>query len=560
MTAATLLTACASGPTVHDETRSGDGDVPDQIVRDRGIRDRGTLVDGLQQGKWQHFYPGGQLESTGDYRDDERDGQWQHWHENGEPSMVGRYAHGRQVGDWEFFFDNGQPMCRGSYRDGREHGPWQFFHRTGQLQQSGCFYDGRRVLTWRAFDAAGNVAQTGAYHHDRPVGIWQSGSGANARRMEYPLPAGVELVQERWDHGALRREGFTKAGVATGPWATHHETGTLRAFGALHDGAPAGPWATRCAGGALLATGEVTNGRMHGPWRVRGSDAPIELRGRPVPPWSGSWSAATMADEHEPLQVAACWLAEACAPPPVAGRELPADPPVAPAAVRPTDAALTELEAPTDPGHFTVRERKELELYRRYYRDGFLPRRASLGKTYGAATDARTLGNGDAEHGDELIGNRLPVTRFPDQDGALFDLDSLRGKRVLLVILRGFASQVCVYCFAQTTELAPFLPRLHELDCELVVLFPGTRSRFEAFQAACADEFGEAGPPYRMVYDPDLDLAKDLRIEGNLARPSSLILDRDGVVRHAYVAESVDNVADRPPAKRLVELVEGMAN
>ena len=73
------------------------------------------------------------------------------------------------------------------------------------------------------------------------------------------------------------------------------------------------------------------------------------------------------------------------------------------------------------------------------------------------------------------------------------------------------------------------------------------------------DEFGAAGPPYRMVYDPDLDLAKDLRIEGNLARPSSLILDREGIVRHAYIAESVDNVADRPPAKRLVELVEGMA-
>ena len=71
------------------------------------------------------------------------------------------------------------------------------------------------------------------------------------------------------------------------------------------------------------------------------------------------------------------------------------------------------------------------------------------------------------------------MTKFPAANGKDLDLATLRGKRVLLVVLRGFTTQVCVYCFAQTTELAPLAQRWAGLDCEVVVLFPGAKSRLE---------------------------------------------------------------------------------
>lgn len=205
----------------------------------------------------------------------------------------------------------------------------------------------------------------------------------------------------------------------------------------------------------------------------------------------------------------------------------------------------------------SVREREELQTYRRYYRDGFLPRGSQLSGNYKDSADAgRGLGTGDDGVRGRLLGARLPVTRFRSTDGGELDLDTLRGRKVLLVVLRGFTAQVCVYCFAQTAELAPVTPQFAELACELVVLFPGTKSRFDAFREACAREFGDSPPPYRIVYDPDLGLAKALGIEGDILRPASLLLDTAGIVRFAYVAESVRNVADRPPAQRLLEVVQ----
>jgi peroxiredoxin len=149
----------------------------------------------------------------------------------------------------------------------------------------------------------------------------------------------------------------------------------------------------------------------------------------------------------------------------------------------------------------------------------------------------------------------LPVTRFEDLVGGTFDLQSLRGRRVLLVVLRGFTSQVCVYCFAQTAELGPRLADFAAADCEVVVLFPGTKGRAEAFRRSCTNEFDGEPPPYRILYDPELTLGKALGIEGRIVRPASLVLDADGVVRFAYVAENVQNIADRPAADRLLRAV-----
>jgi peroxiredoxin len=250
------------------------------------------------------------------------------------------------------------------------------------------------------------------------------------------------------------------------------------------------------------------------------------------------------------MHVAARWLDELCSPieagpaAAVAHSERAAQPPSAP----------PRLEAPTDPGAWTIREREELQMLRRYYRDGWLPR-SSSGGNYAQAGKTGRLGGGDAALAGSIVGRELPVTRFSTGDGGTLDLQTLRGKRVLFVVLRGFTTQVCVYCFAQTAELVAVAPALRELDCEVVVMFPGSRSRLEAFVAACADEFGGEAPPYHMVYDPDLDLARALGLQGNLARPSSFVLDRQGVVQNAYVAESETNIADRPSAQALVEQV-----
>lgn len=560
--AACILAACAAGPVAHTELRA-----------DGSRAAAGALVDGLQEGEWTFWHPNGCESARGSYAKDVRTGAWTHWHDNGALRMRGSYAGERQVGPWEFWYPNGALQCRGAFADGREHGPWVHGHDNGAVAQRGLYVHGKRALQWEQFDALGRLVARGSWFDDQPVGPWSQWSADGAeQQLQYPVPQGIEQVVERWDDGTVKREGFVKDGLPHGPWLTRHRNGAPRAFVLFAQGVPAGELTTWREDGTELAQGTVAGASLTGRWRVRQTDgveteldAALESRA----PWDRTWSEGSVVAAQPPLAVAARWLDELASPriaapvaaapvaQPRAARALPHDPagPQAPAAQA---SPQPREEAPTDPGAWTVRERDELDVFRRYYRDGRLPRRSGAADRYGGSAASATLGSGDASLVDTIVGKALPVTSFPAADGARLDLASLRGKRVLFVVLRGFTSQVCVYCFAQTAELAPLAKRWKELDCEVVVMFPGSRSRMQAFQQACASEFGDTAPPWHMVYDPDLALAQALGLKGNLARPASFVLDREGIVRHAYVAESIDNTADRPPATKLLEWVEAV--
>jgi len=557
------VVACAGGrePVGGREQAGGPARAEDQS---EGAAE-GPLDGDLQQGEWSFWHPNGQLEARGGYTRDERDGPWTHWYEDGTLRMRGAYRGERQEGIWEFWHPNGQPSCRGEYRVGREHGEWTFWHASGGVQQRGCFDAGRRALEWTELDAEERLVARGSYLDDQPVGVWTRVGADGAEALaEYPLPADVEHVRELWDAEHVRREGFVLRDAPRGLWATRHENGALRATVMFVDGRPSGEFTAWRDDGALLARGPVAGSaagpvadavpgaRLQGTWLVRKADgvSAREVRPEPRAPWDRVWSAASLAASEPPLAVAGRWLDELQAPREVTPRVVAA----AISASAPMEAT-PRLEAPTDPGRWTVREERELALFRRYYRDGWLPRRHSAGSRYGAAADSPRLGSGDDVLAASIVGERLPCTSFPTASGERLDLDTLRGKRVVLVVLRGFTTQVCVYCFAQTAELAPLAAKWQELDCEVVVLFPGTRSRMDAFALACREECGAPPPPYHMVYDPDLDLARALGLEGNLARPAAFVLDRAGVVQHAYVAENEQNVADRPSAADLVRWV-----
>jgi peroxiredoxin len=157
----------------------------------------------------------------------------------------------------------------------------------------------------------------------------------------------------------------------------------------------------------------------------------------------------------------------------------------------------------------------------------------------------------------DLVGRKLPVRRFVTSDGGAVDLDELAGKRnVLLTVLRGFGGQVCVYCTAQTRGLAQFAGEFAAKDTEVFVVFPGPASGLEAFLEAYRRTFGTGEkPPYKLLYDTDLALTRALHIEDNIAVPTSIVLDRKGVVRWCHVAK---DHADRPSAQQVLEQIEAL--
>lgn len=515
---------------------------------------QGPLVDGMQEGLWTFWTATGTLEARGEYRRDERIGEWTHYYEDGRPRMRGSYADGRQQGLWEYWHEGGELQCRGTFVDGREHGEWTFWHRNGQLAQRGCFVRGQRQLRWQEWDDAGQLLAVGPFLDDVAADRWQRrGTDGAEQSLAYPTPAGTEWICETWPDGAVRREGFCRQGRPHGAWLTRHPGGAPRALVEFVDGEPVGELRLFDGAGALLAMGPLQRGEPGGDWLVADAQGVLTAAG-PLPaktPWDRDWAAAATG---APLTLVHRRFAELRAPlEPTAVAVVPT-PPVAEAAASPP-APPERLEAPTDPGQWTLRERAELAVYRRYLRDGWLPRNGSLQSRYGAGPDAPRLGKGDAAVAGATLGKPLPIQAFAAGTGGEVDLGALRGKRVLFVVLRGFKTQVCPYCYVQTGELVRIAGALAEADCEIVVMFPGSRSQMEAFVQACRDEFGDGSPPYRIVFDRDLALARALGLQGDMARPATFVLDRAGIVQWAYVSESVENTADRPNTDELLRAV-----
>jgi peroxiredoxin len=156
-----------------------------------------------------------------------------------------------------------------------------------------------------------------------------------------------------------------------------------------------------------------------------------------------------------------------------------------------------------------------------------------------------------------IVGRPLPSKRFTTAEGGALDLDDFLGKRnVLVTILRGFGGQVCVYCTAQTRALAGYADKFAALDTQVVVVFPGPASGLQAFLEAYRRTFG-AGErlPYELLYDMDLTLTRALHIEDNIAVPTSILLDRQGIVRWCRVAK---DYADRPSAQEILDRIAAL--
>jgi peroxiredoxin len=149
----------------------------------------------------------------------------------------------------------------------------------------------------------------------------------------------------------------------------------------------------------------------------------------------------------------------------------------------------------------------------------------------------------------DLLGKPLPQTRFLSADGGVLDIDALRKQGpVLLIFLRGFSGQVCLYCAAQTTAISNSIARFNKSGIQVVVVYPGPVDAMPAFLAAVRSLAND--PPLMPVaLDVSLIAVRALQIEDNLAKPTSLYIDSEGKIRYAYQGNTI---ADRPSVDELL--------
>lgn len=158
--------------------------------------------------------------------------------------------------------------------------------------------------------------------------------------------------------------------------------------------------------------------------------------------------------------------------------------------------------------------------------------------------------------GDQGIGDCV----FTDISGNETSLHEYRGqKNVVLVVTRGYAGSVCLYCATQTSRLLTSYSQFAKRDTEVVVVFPiettDDSRRHRDFVVSVKNKLDTPIEkiPFPIVLDVQLKVVDQLGIRKDLSKPATYILDKEGQTRFAYVGESL---ADRPSVKALIEQLD----
>ncbi len=153
------------------------------------------------------------------------------------------------------------------------------------------------------------------------------------------------------------------------------------------------------------------------------------------------------------------------------------------------------------------------------------------------------------------LGKTLPVTRFLDSSGGLADLAEYQDKKnIVLLVMKGFWSQgICVYCTRQASDLSKRIDEIRKLDGEVLMIYPGSQEHINAFVKTVRQyeksASAEYALPFKILMDVSADAVRALNVTGDLAQPTTMILDKKGIVRYQMTGKVT---SDRPSVDTII--------
>jgi antitoxin component YwqK of YwqJK toxin-antitoxin module len=104
-----------------------------------------TRVDGVLEGPYLLFHPGGARHIEMTYRRGLRHGTYSAWYPDGQRLARGAYDNGLRVGEWEEWSAEGLPRSKGAYRAGDKDGVWKVYDDEGKLEFEETWVSSRRI-------------------------------------------------------------------------------------------------------------------------------------------------------------------------------------------------------------------------------------------------------------------------------------------------------------------------------------------------------------------------------------------------------------------------------
>lgn len=239
------------------------------------LKMRGILRQNSNYGVWEYFYESGRKSMEGTVDGKLKEGEWKVYFESGELKEVGNYEGNKREGVWETFFEDG--VLRGEIEYTNDHGRYTEYYHSGKVMAEGPKAGIRNVGLWRYYaEADGSLQSEGEFVDGRKNGAWKLfyPSGEVAAVGSYVN----DEMNGEWTYyhegGAVSSTGQYMEGKRNGYWTAFNRDGTKSSEATYHEGS--GEYREYYADGSLKIKGNIVDGRKHGKWQYFFKDGKLE--------------------------------------------------------------------------------------------------------------------------------------------------------------------------------------------------------------------------------------------------------------------------------------------
>lgn len=238
------------------------------------LKMRGALKQNSNFGLWEYFYESGIKSMEGTINNKEREGIWKVYYESGELKETGEYVHNKRSGLWKTFFEDGTKRGEIEYAD--DHGRFTEYYHSGNVFAEGPRSGNRNVGHWRYYDEGGTLLSEGEYVNGKKQGEWKNyySSGKVSSSGNYENDNAVGQWNYFFEDGTLSSSGEFVGGKKNGYWSAYNPAGKLISEITYNGGS--GEYREYYASGKLKSKGLIQDGKSQGTWKYYYEDGKLE--------------------------------------------------------------------------------------------------------------------------------------------------------------------------------------------------------------------------------------------------------------------------------------------
>jgi antitoxin component YwqK of YwqJK toxin-antitoxin module len=233
-------------------------------------------IKNVLDGRYISYYLNGNIESQGQFTNNETSGVWEFFYETGKLKMRGILFKSANYGMWEYFFESGKKSMEGIIYGKNREGEWKMYYENGQVKEAGEYKANKRIGLWKSYfedgalkgeiDYADDFGRYTEYYHSGKV--LGEGPKSGTRNVGFWRFFGED--------GLLEHEGEFIGGKKNGPWTNYFSSGKVSSKGLYTNDQPSGKWEYFFEDGNLNAAGEYKDGKKDGYWQTRNPDGSLK--------------------------------------------------------------------------------------------------------------------------------------------------------------------------------------------------------------------------------------------------------------------------------------------